>query len=130
MISASTDKEKARFGLTQKGKPLLIDHEWHHYTKDNTRGEREFWRCTSKATKGCPGRAVTVPTESNKVVFLSQNHITHLISPTQKSYFWKMQLYRGLLRILGCLLDVSLGTWPCKYNPAQKWQPELQPQTY
>jgi hypothetical protein len=82
MISASTDKEKARFGLTQKGKPLLIDHEWHHYTKDNTRGEREFWRCTSKATKGCPGRAVTVPTESNKVVFLSQNHnhpsdITH-----------------------------------------------------
>ena len=42
MISESTDKEKAQFGLTQKGKPLLIDHEWHHYTKDNTRGDRDF----------------------------------------------------------------------------------------
>jgi hypothetical protein len=66
--------DKARFAITQRGKPLTIDHLWHQYTKDNEKGQRTFWRCAFKYAKKCPARAATISSKDNKVVYLSDNH--------------------------------------------------------
>jgi len=33
---------KPRFGKTQKGKLMLIDHQWYCYTQDGAKGSRAF----------------------------------------------------------------------------------------
>jgi FLYWCH zinc finger domain len=71
---ANVPPTKPRFGKTQKGKLMLIDHQWHCYTQDGTKGSRAFWKCLKKNSKKCKGRAATIPDEGHKVVYQSNNH--------------------------------------------------------
>lgn len=64
-------KTEARFGITKRGKEMLIDYQSFSYTKDNDRNGRSFWKCTEKDAKGCKGRAATV---DGQIVHLSDNH--------------------------------------------------------
>ena len=65
---------KPRFGKMQKGKLMLIDHQWYCYTQDGAKGSRAFWKCIKKNSKKCKGRAATIPNAGHKVVYQSNNH--------------------------------------------------------
>ena len=46
--------QSANFIKSNRGNPILVDEEGHHYVKDrsNPKLETIFWRCRHKANKG------------------------------------------------------------------------------
>jgi hypothetical protein len=40
--NANVPPTKTQIGKTQKGKLMLLDHQWHCYTQDGAKGWRSF----------------------------------------------------------------------------------------
>ena len=78
-MAENQDWSEARFGTTQRGKEMLIDHKFFCYTIDNEKNGRCYWKCVMKDSKRCKARAATF---EGKVVYLSDNH-THLSDITR-----------------------------------------------
>lgn len=82
------DLELARFGSTQRGRPLLV-HQDYTYIRNGEFGGTINWRCSAYRRQKCKAKAITVKHKGEEYVKLSYSEHSHAPNDPHNHSKWK-----------------------------------------
>ncbi|XP_021693989.1 modifier of mdg4 isoform X28 [Aedes aegypti] len=84
----TVDLELARFGSTQRGRPLLV-HQDYTYIRNGEFGGTINWRCSAYRRQKCKAKAITVKHKGEEYVKLSYSEHSHAPNDPHNHSKWK-----------------------------------------